>query len=69
MQKSEYVYQCSRGQTFDSVALELYGNEKYAEQLLEMNPAFAGRFVFEGGETLNVPVLEDTDRTTKAPWL
>ena len=35
---SGYEYHCAGGETFDSAALEIYGDEKYAAELLCANP-------------------------------
>ena len=72
-QMSGYTYRCSAGETFDSVALAVYGDERYASELMDANPALVRVFPFCGGEELNLPVVqEQTDRTgetiTQAPW-
>lgn len=68
-------YKCSAGETFDSVALAVYGNEKYACEILNANPALCRVPVFTGGEILALPVVgvptdaESEDRMPdKAPW-
>lgn len=67
-------YPCSAGETFDSVALLIYGNEKYAAELLNVNPQYCRRPIFEGGEFLLLPVIEmpeeDEGSTMPdtAPW-
>lgn len=68
-----YEYLCSAGETFDSVALALYGDEKYAAELLGRNGEYAGKLIFSGGERLTLSEIEDTaDRTgaamETAPW-
>lgn len=67
---SGQTYICSAFETFDSVALILYGDEKYAADLLNANPEHCRKPVFEGGEELRVPVVEISDTTapTIAPW-
>ena len=45
-------YRCSAGETFDSVALAVYGDEKYACEILNANPALCTIPVFRGGEIL-----------------
>ncbi|MCE5343404.1 MAG: hypothetical protein LLF96_07465 [Eubacteriales bacterium] len=65
-------YRCSAGEAFDSVALKLYGDEKYAADLLGANPALCRTVRFAGGEELNVPVIEvpenDSETPATAPW-
>lgn len=71
---SGLTYKCSAGETFDSVALRVYGDEKYACELLGANPALCRVPVFTGGEALALPVVaipegggrEYTPAT--APW-
>ena len=59
-----YEYLCSAGETFDSVALAVYGDEKYAAELMAANGEYLQRMVFSGGERLALPetgtVLERT---------
>lgn len=76
MTLSGYGYKCSGGETFDSIALEVYGAEKYSAELLCANPALCGIQVFEGGELVLLPVVEilgansgtDDAMPEKAPW-
>lgn len=58
MNLSGQRYVCSAGETFDSVALEVYGDEKYACELLNANPALCVKPIFTGGEILALPVVE-----------
>ena len=73
MEMSGYGYNCSAGETFDSIALSIYGDEKYAADLICANPEFCQRSVFAGGELLLVPVVivpENTETAlpATAPW-
>ena len=58
MTLSGQAYKCSAGETFDSVALEVYGDEKDACELLNANPEACMKPVFTGGEILYLPVVE-----------
>ena len=49
---------CSAGETFDSIALAEYKDEKYASELLNANPALCHISIFDGGEVLELPVVE-----------
>lgn len=60
-------YTCSAGETFDSIALELWGDELLAWHLMEENGNYASQQVFAGGETLYVPEISQAERT-RAPW-
>lgn len=58
---SNTLYRCAAGETFDSVALEVYGSEKYSCELLNANPDLCLLPVFSGGELLDLPVVEIPD--------
>lgn len=73
MEMSGFVYTCSAGETFDSAAREIYGDEKYAAELLCANPEYATQSVFAGGEELLLPVIvvlpeEQAELPTTPPW-
>lgn len=74
MTDSGYIHRCSAGETFDSVALRVYGDEKYAAELMSTNVELCEKLVFTGGEILVLPVVTvDTDAytgqpITAAPW-
>ena len=40
-QMSGFVWTASAGETFDMIALAVYGNEKYACDLMDANPKWA----------------------------
>lgn len=71
-------YHCAANDSFDSVALEIYGNETYAPDVMNANPEYCGKPVFDGGEVLRLPVLEVPEAigdereaamaSTTAPW-
>lgn len=67
MTDSGYVYTTSGGESFDSVALEVYGDEKYAADLIRANTEYWDVCVFSGGEVLRLPVIE-TAMEAAAPW-
>lgn len=76
MTLSNQMYQCVAGETFDSVALEVYGDEKYACEILCANPDLCTTPIFSGGELLDLPVVEISDIEddeedfvpAEAPW-
>lgn len=75
MELSEDVYLCSAGETFDSIALDLYGDEKYASALLMVNPEICTKMIFDGGERLYLPIVDIPEEgqdseyaPVKAPW-
>lgn len=72
---SGLVYHCAANESFDSVALTVYGDEKYAVDLMDANPDLCGMTVFNGGEVLELPALdvpasnsETALANTIAPW-
>ena len=68
MDMTDQVYVCSAGETFDSVSLALFRDEQYAAQLMQVNPKYVSKMVFQGGETLRIPSIEmDTDAYIP-PW-
>lgn len=75
MTLSGKTYRCSAGETFDSVALSIYGDEVYACELLNANPALCCKQIFTGGEVLALPIVEITEINSGirympeiAPW-
>jgi hypothetical protein len=69
------VHICAAGETFDGIALQEYGDESYASELLMANPALDHITEFSGGEVLAVPEIEIPDEddeegaaATSAPW-
>ena len=72
---SGFVYRCSAGETFDKVALNIYDHEKYAADLMNANPGYVHRAVFQGDEVLSLPVVETPENENEneyapstAPW-
>lgn len=68
-------YRCAANESFDSIALSVYGDERYAPDLMNANPDYCGQSVFDGGEVLRLPRLEIATRNnetelanTIAPW-
>lgn len=72
---SGQTYRCSAGEMIDTIALTVYGDEKYACELLNANPQHSLTQVFTGGEILNLPVVEIPENNAGsarmsdiAPW-
>lgn len=57
-----------KNETFDSISLLLWGDEKYAGQLLAANPSTCHLMRFSGGEEINIPQFEATDNSALPPW-
>lgn len=72
MQKSGQTYRCAAGESWDTIALAVYGDERYAAELIAANPRISGRTVMQGGEALSLPVVSARETaagyTQSAPW-
>jgi len=51
---------CIRDDTFDALALKYYNEETLSNYIIEANPDYTGCVMFEGGERLQIPVLDMT---------
>lgn len=51
-------YTTRQNQTWDVIAKEVYGDEKYTEQLMKNNLDKIDIFVFSAGTVLNTPEIE-----------
>lgn len=61
MTLSGQTHICRAGETFDSIALYEYQDERYAADLLNANPSLSSILIFSGGEVLQLPVVEVTE--------
>lgn len=75
MDMSGMGWRTSAGETFDQIALDVYGSEKYAPQLMMANPEYVHMDMFTGREILRLPVVTVEDQqsltsyaTSNAPW-
>ena len=73
MELNGYSYTASAGETVDSIALALFGDEKYAAELLCANPELALKVRMTGGEEWLLPVIDTPTEgvpevTETAPW-
>lgn len=72
MNQSGYMYHCAAGESWDSIALAVYGDEKYAAELISANPEHSGRLIFMGGEKLLIPAINlsavSEYAPSNAPW-
>lgn len=75
MELSGYVYTCAAGETFDSIARDLWWDEKYAAELMCVNPEYCTKPYFDGGEEIWLPAIdlpeeeeEGGKEPEKAPW-
>lgn len=62
------TYTASAKETFDHMALNIYGDEQYAYLLLSANPTQCHKIMMEGGEVLNVPGMPVDEPAGLPPW-
>ena len=57
------------GDTFDSLALEFYNDEKLASIIIQANPDYCDFLIFYAGVSLNIPdVPASAMPATLPPW-
>ena len=68
-------YQCVAGETFDSIALAVYGDEMHSCEIMCANPLICMVPMFTGGEILDLPIVEipaedasEVFMPATAPW-
>lgn len=62
-------YTTREGDTFDSLALDMYGEETLAHYIIEFNPDHADVLIFEANVVLRLPIVENVETPdTLPPW-
>ena len=62
------TYITRQGDTWDTIALEIYGNEIYAGFLMENNYAHLDTLIFSAGAILSTPELPEETESELPPW-
>jgi phage tail protein X len=64
------TYTTVLGDTWDMIAFKIWGNEKYARELIEVNLEYVAIIVFSDGIILNIPEITTTttDESSLPPW-
>lgn len=63
------THTATAGDTWARIALDYYGEETLMWKLIEANPLHAQIVIFEGGELLKIPEIEETDfKAAMPPW-
>lgn len=62
------MYTTKSEQQWDEIALEVYGDEKHADILMQANPQELGTYQFPAGVILNTPELQEEQTPTLPPW-
>lgn len=62
-------YTTRAGDTFDSLALTMYNEEKLAHYIIESNPDHADVIIFDANIQLRLPVMDSVETPeTFPPW-
>ena len=62
-------YVAQGGDTFDSIALAAYNEERMASTIITANPDLCDVLIFEGGELVRIPIVETVETPeTLPPW-
>lgn len=63
-------YRTIQGDTWDSIAFAITGNERDMNILIKANPEYEGVAVFEGGSVLVIPEIDTAELSvnTLPPW-
>lgn len=62
-------YTTREGDTFDALALEMYGAETLAHYIIEFNPDYADVLIFDANMPLRLPIVEEVETPdTLPPW-
>lgn len=61
-------YQTKAGDTWDSIAYEQLGSEKYMGLLMEANPELIAYVVFDSGVSIQIPEVPKEDVADSALW-
>lgn len=62
------VYKTIQGDTWDGIAVKVYGDEKYMNELLEANQAYREIIIFPANVSLSLPDIQTQTMTILPPW-
>lgn len=62
------TYTTKSGDSFDLIAYEQLGSEKFTPQLQDANPNHLTTFIFSAGVELELPTITTQSTTRKLPW-
>lgn len=62
------VYKTIQGDTWDCIAVKVYGDEKYMNELLEANQAYRENIIFPANVSLSLPDIQTQTTTILPPW-
>ena len=64
-------YITAEGDTFDALALDMYGDETFASRIIEFNPDYSDVIVLSANISLKLPVFDEDESgasDTLPPW-
>jgi phage tail protein X len=62
-------YTTTQGDTWDTIAFIVYGDELQMHWLIEANPQHRATVIFPAGVVLTIPALGETSRAPAPPWI
>ncbi len=62
------VYTTVQGDTWDIIALKVYGDERYMSNLLKANPRYIDIMFFSAGIEITCPDIEEEIIENLPPW-
>ncbi|MFC2291068.1 MAG: tail protein X [Prevotella denticola] len=62
------MYKTIQGDTWDGIAVKVYGDEKYMNELLEANQAYREIIIFPANVSLSLPDIQTQTTTILPPW-
>lgn len=62
------VYKTIQGDTWDGIAVKVYGDEKYMNELFEANQAYREIIIFPANVSLSLPDIQTQTTTILPPW-
>lgn len=65
-QATQYV--TVQGDTWDSIAFKVFGDEAYMKELIEANQDYVDIFIFEGGILIDLPTIGDDAANDALPF-
>lgn len=69
MARTDDFYLTRQGQTWDEIALEVYGKETYAGYLMQCNYDLLDTLIFSAGELVYTPDIVEVDEDGAPPWV
>lgn len=62
------VYKTIQGDTWDGIAVKVYGDEKYMNDLLKANQTYRETIIFPANVSLSLPEIQAQTTTILPPW-